>query len=130
MVRTLRALWITCVVCQTVACRDYAYRHEIRGTVLDAANQPIAGALVRRVSDKNDQYGVDELYLRTTAANGSFDFVNEGRGPSPVRAAPWRIEVEFPKGTKRTYEIVATWSDDKSECTGYCARNVVIVFRP
>jgi hypothetical protein len=108
------------------ACRDYEYRHEVSGVVVDAQNKPVADAVVRRVTEKGDQYGVNELYSRTTKADGAFSFVNEGRGPEHLAEAPWKVQVEYPVGSKHTFDVVAKWSDDRSGCFGYCARNVTI----
>jgi hypothetical protein len=120
-------LWVAAL--SSLACRDYPYRHEIRGVVVGADSKPIKGAAVRRITDKGDQYGVDELYLRRTNDDGGFEFVSDGRGPSPLPEAPWKMEVEYPAGTKHSYDVSAKWSDDKTTCQGYCARDVHIVLR-
>ncbi len=112
-----------------VSCKDYEYRHEVDGKVLDADNKPVKGAIVRRVTDKGDQYGIDELYSRTTPATGEFSFVNVGRGPQHMASAPWKIQVEYPVGVKHTYDVAANWSDDRSGCYGYCAKGVIVVLK-
>lgn len=112
-----------------VSCKDYEYRHEVDGKVLDADNKPVKGAIVRRVTDKGDQYGIDELYARTTPASGEFSFVNVGRGPQHMSSAPWKIQVEHPAGVKHTYDVAANWSDDRSGCFGYCAKGVIVILK-
>lgn len=108
-----------------VGCADYPYRHEITGRVT-SNGQPVAGATVLRVNDKGDPYGQDEVNKRVTDANGAFSFVAEGRGPSPMPYAPWNLKVTHPKLAERTLEVRAAWSDDKTKCFGYCAKDFEI----
>jgi hypothetical protein len=107
------------------ACKDYAYRHEIAGTIVDAKGAPVASVSVQRVTDKNDPYGVDELYKRISNDRGEFSFVSEGRGPSPVPSAPWRLQVDF-GGEKRVYPVSVLWSAGDAGCSGYCSKSLVL----
>jgi hypothetical protein len=114
------------VLMMTCACKDYPYRHEIAGKVVDSAGAPMASVSVQRVDDKNKSYGVDELYKRVTNDKGEFSFVNEGRGPSPLPSAPWRLQVDFGGGTTQVYPVNAPWRDGASGCAGYCAKALVL----
>jgi hypothetical protein len=107
------------------ACRDYAYRHDISGTVVDSKGAPVASAVVQRIDDKDKPYGVDELYKRTTNAKGEFQFVSEGRGPSPVPSAPWRFQVDFGNGETKIFGIDVPY-EQAPVCTGYCMKSLVI----
>jgi hypothetical protein len=109
-----------------LACADAAYRHEVEGKVLDAAGQPLADCKVARVNDKGDPYGHDELYLRTTDAQGAFRFESAGRGPTPLASAPWRLKVTPKVGAPLYLDIDAKWSEDKAVCFGYCAKGLVL----
>lgn len=108
------------------ACKDYAYRHEVAGMVVDTKGAPITGVSVQRVDDKNNSYGVDELYKRVTNEKGEFSFVNEGRGPSPMPSAPWRLQVDFGAGNTKVFPLDVRFSEGKDGCTGYCARHLVL----
>jgi hypothetical protein len=121
---TFRSLVL--VVAALCACKDYPYRHEIAGKVVDGAGAPIASVSVQRVDDKNKSYGVDELYKRVTNDKGEFSFVNEGRGPSPMPSAPWRLQVDFGSGSTQVYPVNVPWHDGASECAGYCAKSLVL----
>lgn len=114
------------VLLATGACSDHSYRHEIAGRVVGANNAPIADAVVQRVNDKGDPYGNDETYRRTTAADGTFSFVAEGRGPSPMPYAPWTLRVTHPGHVERQLEVRAAWSNDRATCFGYCAKDFSI----
>lgn len=112
-----------------VGCKDYAYRHEVAGRVVNTTGEPIAGALVQRVqrvNDKGEAYGNDESYRRTTDGDGRFSFVAEGRGPSPLPYAPWTLRVTKDRHVERQLDVRAVWSDDRNGCFGYCAKDVAI----
>jgi hypothetical protein len=122
----VRIAVLACVIATYAgACKDYPYRHEIAGTVTDAKGAPVASAVVLRVDDKDNAYGVDELYKRTTSDKGEFSFISEGRGPSPMPSAPWRLQVDFGKGVKQVYPLNVAYSAGANGCTGYCAKSLV-----
>lgn len=121
----LRSL-LVCALVGSVACSDYAYRHEVAGRVVAEGGTPVAGAIVQRVNDKGEPYGNDESYRRTTGADGTFSFVAEGRGPSPMPYAPWILRVTHPKHVERQLDVRAAWSEDRATCFGYCAKGLTI----
>ncbi len=119
-----------------LACRSYPYRHDIEGRVVVTAEgallRPGVGvpdAVVQRINDNGEPYGFDDDYRRVTDAQGHFSFVAEGQGASPLAYAPWRIRVTHPNYGTRELEVRAAWSDDKSVCWGYCARDFEIELR-
>lgn len=105
-----------------VACSSHPYRHDIEGRVV-AAGKPVEGAVVQRLNEKGEPYGFDDDYRRVTDASGKFSFVAEGRGASPLAYAPWTLRVTHERLGARDLEVRAQWSDDKSVCWGYCARD-------
>jgi hypothetical protein len=107
-----------------VACKEHPYRHDVSGTVVDMQGRGIGKCQVARVTDKGEPYGHDELYLRTTDANGQFRFESSGMGPSPLASAPWHLKVTLPVGPSATFDLVAPWSDNRATCFGYCKRDV------
>lgn len=109
-----------------LGCNDHLYRHDIAGRVVSAGNRPVVGAVVQRVNDKGDPYGHDDGYRRVTDAEGKFSFVAEGRGPSPMAFAPWTVKVTQEKFAERILEVRAAWSNDKTTCFGYCAKDFTI----
>ncbi len=108
------------------ACTEHPYRHEIAGRIVAAGNQPIAGAIVQRVNDKGDLYGHEDMYRRTTDAQGNFSFVGEGTGPSPMAYAPWTLKITKDNHAERMLEVHAAWSEDRATCFGYCAKDFTI----
>mgnify|MGYP000880152183 CR=1 FL=1 len=113
-----------------VSCKDHAYRHEIEGRVVDGAGVPIPQAIVTRINDKGEPYGLPDMYQAKVDDKGHFRFVNEGRGPVPLKAIPWRLAVEVPSRKDRAhFDVQATWSDDRATCFGYCARDLTLVVR-
>ena len=109
-----------------LGCQDYPYRHEISGRVVGPGEVPLAGAVVQKVDGNGEAYGNDEAYRRTTDGEGRFSFVAEGRGPSPLGYAPWILRVTSPKYAERLLEVRAAWSEDRSSCYGYCAKDLTI----
>ena len=113
-----------------VACKDHAYRHDVEGQVVDAKGTPIPGAIVTRVSDKGEPYGIPDLYQQKTDEKGHFRFESEGRGPAPAFAAPWRLAVEIPNRKDHAhFEVSAVWSGDRAKCYGYCAKELSLVVK-
>lgn len=126
--RLVRALM--CAGLLSVSCKDHAYRHDVEGQVVDAKGVPIAGAIVTRVSDKGEPYGIPDLYQRKADEKGHFRFESEGRGPSPAASAPWRLAVEVPSRKDHAhFDVNAVWSDDRSKCYGYCAKELSLVVK-
>lgn len=113
-----------------LGCRDYAYRHELEGVVLDAKGAPLANAEVQRLNEKSEPYGFDSDYLRVTDEAGHFSFAAEGRGPSPLEAAPWRLRVKHAEAGEREVEVQARWQEQRegAVCWGYCAKGLSLQF--
>ena len=69
---------------------DYAYRHEVAVRVVHAVTgRPLAGVTVERLEAGMTNTPARALYLRTTAADGSFRFLYSGLGPRPLPAHEW-----------------------------------------
>lgn len=125
-----KAVFALAFVAVHVSCTDHAYRHEVEGQVIDAKGAPVVGVWVTRVSDKGEPYGLPDLYQRKTDESGHFSFVSDGKGPAPAASAPWHLAVEVPPRKDRArFEIDARWSNDRSTCFGYCAKNLKLVVK-
>lgn len=115
-------------------CVDYVYRHHVTGTVVDPDDKPVSGATVRRVLASGEQYGLENLYLRTTDAQGRFDFAHSGLGPKPERSQTWILVVEHPRFDRERIELEARWIDPKPsgrlEEHGYVALDAEIRLSP
>jgi hypothetical protein len=109
---TSRLAFIACLPAVLgVGCKDAYYRHEISGVVVNAEGAPMGSAVVTRVNQKNEPYGMPELYQTRTDAEGRFAFIKEGRGPQPSKVAPWRLAVDKPGGARVFYDVDAPWVD-------------------
>lgn len=90
----LSLLTVAVGACRTV---DYAYRHEVSGRVLNAANGiPVAGVTVERLEAGMTNTPVRDIYRRLTAADGTFSFLYSGLGPRPAAAQEWVLSLRKP----------------------------------
>lgn len=123
-------LTIVAALGSSVSCKDHAYRHDVEGQVIDEKGAAIAGAVVTRVNDKGEPYGIPDLYQRKADETGHFRFESDGRGPPPVATQPWRLAVEVPTRKDRAhFDVNAVWSDDRKTCFGYCAKGLSLVVK-
>ncbi|MBN2496843.1 MAG: carboxypeptidase regulatory-like domain-containing protein [Deltaproteobacteria bacterium] len=101
---------------------DYLYRHEVRGRVLGPGGVPVSGATVMRAVGESgeQQYGLADLYRRTTAEDGSFAFVYQGLGPEPEPAHVWFLSVYAEGMRGEVKKIEVRWRDGaQPEQMGY-----------
>lgn len=74
---------------------DYAYRHEVAGRVVHAVTgRPLAGVTVERLEAGMTNTPARALYLRTTAADGTFRFLYSGLGPRPLPVHEWVLVLD------------------------------------
>lgn len=122
----LVVLWIVIPLtqseCSVFIKKDYAYRHEVSGKVMDENNIPIQGAIVYRPE------GLESLYKRITDEEGQFLFEYSGLGPEPTEEMHWTIIIEHPDYQTRQMEIrLPFYSDiENFEEYGYILRDLEI----
>jgi hypothetical protein len=125
------SLMVCCLAlagCRTV---DYAYRHRVAGTVRDAAGKPVAGAVVERVWPESpglkDESG---LYRRTSAADGSFEFLYSGLGGKPLASDEWVLAAIHDHHGKAEVRIMLRWRpfSGTNDDFGYVTDGIRIVF--
>jgi hypothetical protein len=103
------------------SCADYAYRHHVSGRILDMNGQPVAGALVKRVTDRKSerQYGSESVYLQKTDMKGKFVFSFQGRGPKPEPRGVWTFVVTHPDFIAKEVSFTIPWTDAEKPNFGY-----------
>jgi hypothetical protein len=95
---TAALLTLLLVLSFLTGCADYGYRHHVSGRIIDKNGQPVAGALVKRVTDMKSEkpYGIESLYLQRTDMDGNFLFFHQGLGPKPEPRDVWHLVVSHP----------------------------------
>lgn len=110
---------------------DYFYRHAVSGRVVDAAGRPVAGAVVARVDPATGEVaGLQSLYRRVTAADGTFRFEYSGLGPKPQAAHTWYLAASKPGYRTATRTLRVPWMKGKKAPLGYTLKGVVLRLAP
>jgi hypothetical protein len=102
---------------------DYAYRHDIQGTVTNRDDFPFEKVTVTRMTKDGKP-----ISSTTSDSNGVFSFVDSGKGPKPQRTQKWWLVAEHRFHKKVDFKFDALWKEPgkKAKEYGYIKKDIVI----
>lgn len=105
---------------------DYAYRHNVTGTVFDTQGNPVPDVTVSRSPGDAGQslYGETQ---KITDNQGRFVFLHEQLGSRPKTTITWILTFEHPDYKTKQVKIDLYWTDkDEGPDYGYVKKDIIV----
>ena len=97
---------------------DYAYRHNVAGTVTNSQGNPIPGVLVSRNLEGAGPYDYWEKQ-QNTDNQGKFEFLHEQVSGKPKDKITWILAFECPGYQTKQVRIDLVWTKKKDDALNY-----------